>query len=624
MTQKRYALLIAIAMSMVAASLSGCGSTGSGPAASEQSLTAKADVTISARFPTSSSAAKSLIPDGTQVIEVYADQVDTQNQSTLIATLTPAAPTKTVKMGTGLYYFYAYAYDSANAASRTELAWTSTGGEIRTGVTNSVNLSFLNGQWTIVNAADAPTPIVLSDGTQLIDFIVGENYAYVYKAGKSSIDYTKPVGNGEGPVRLRFDNNTSARTNGWMASQFIGAAASTFVSAEGYNLTKKCSFDTYYGIPCDDSAGNQIVMIGGKDSAGSGDYQSGGYYEGNLLSGSAETLLPNGGKTAFSLAGQPFDLMTALPDTTVTGGSTISGGIVEWKPLTNRITSLGTPPVAKSVNSSTVVKAQTANTPYANITVKESDIIVCSGSKPQNRGTWSFASYTSSGKVVLGNRVCYTNYPSLNNYNPVTNSTGTDKGDYSYGLEPSPAGSRGDYCHVWDVYTNSCTRQMPVENEVYMPWNFKAVKSASKQTIDYGSFKFNFWAESTQTGTAYVYPFRAKGSIAVKAAPAAPVISSVSVPASVSTGTSAIPLAATAYDPNGDSIAWSWSIVSGGGTLGSGCNGSGTSSVTSSCSYTAPVSAVSVTLRFTASDGVRSNSKERVLSVSDGTTVVIQ
>jgi len=67
MKKIKYNILIALAMTAAAASLSGCGSTGSGSAATEQSQAAKADVTISARFPSSGDASKSLVPAGTRV-----------------------------------------------------------------------------------------------------------------------------------------------------------------------------------------------------------------------------------------------------------------------------------------------------------------------------------------------------------------------------------------------------------------------------------------------------------------------------------------------------------------------------------------------------------------------------
>ncbi len=642
MTQKKIAILIAIAMTVVATSLSGCGSTDSGTALSGQSQAAKANVTLAAKFPSSGDAVKSLIPAGTQVIEVYANQQGSSNQPELLATLTVAAPSKTVKMVPGLYYISASAYDSSDTTTRKWLGQASTGGEIQLGVTNNVNLTFLNGQWTLVDSVDNPTPLVLSNGTQLVDFIIAnEGEPGQYKAGKSSIDYTKPVGGGGGMVRLRFDNNTSARTFGHMVSQFVGTGNSTLVSSDSYNLTKKCGFDSYYGIPCDETAGDQIVMISSKDGGSS---QSSGSNMGTMLYGSAESLLPGGGRTTFTQNGVAIDLTAAMPDTTVTGGTLIAGGIVEWKPATNKITTLGTPAaVAKMVKSATAVKAQSSNTAYTNLTVKDFETIVCSGANPLNRGSWAFANNTSAGKVVLGSRVCYTNNPYLNPYNYTTMQPGADAGDYSYGLVPLDINNLGDYCHQWDysMYLpydpflnptgttlnpgyNTCKQQLPGSGDIYRLYNFQAVKSASKTTINYGSFKLNFWKESTQTGSAYIYPFRAKGSTTVKAVPAAPVITGLRVPASVATGTTTATLTAAAFDVNGDNIIWNWSVVSGGGSLGAGCSGSGPGPVTSSCAYTPPTTAATVVLRFSASDGVKTSTLSGTLSVSDGTSVVIQ
>lgn len=612
MKKSTYNIVIALAMTVVTASLSGCGSTGS----SIESQAAKADVTISARFPSSGGASKSLVPAGTGVIEVSGYQPGTQTQPVLLATLTPSAATKTIKMAPGMYSIYAEAYDSADSATRKMLGQTSTGGEVKVGVANNVNLTFLDGQWTIVNASDIPTPLVLSDGTQLIDFIVGGDGQPLYKAGKSSIDYSKPVGGGGGSVRLRFDNNTSARTEGWMASQFVGATNGTFLESDSYNLTKKCGYYNYYGLPCEEVAGDQIVMISSKDTGGA--YQ-GSYPGDTMLYGSADTLLPAGGKTTFTQNGTAFDLMSAIPDTTVTGGNLITGGIIEWKPSTNRITTLGTPALAvKRAKTAKAVKAVSANTAYTGLAVKDVETIVCSGTNPQNRGTWTFANNSSAGKVVLGNRVCYTNYPSLNSqYDPILMQSTVNAGDYTYGLVPADTANLGDYCHEWDYTNNTCLKQLPGNGAIYNPYNFRAVKSATKTTINYGSFKLIFWGESTQTGTAYVYPLRAKGSTAIKTAPAAPVINSISVPTSVQTGTASVTLSALASDPNGDLITWSWSVVSGGGTLGAGCSGSGTATVNSSCTYNLPSTNGSVVLKFSASDGAKSSELNRTLSISD-------
>jgi hypothetical protein len=526
MIQRIYAMFTVLAIMAVAvASLSGCGSTGSGVTSQAQSQAAKADVTISAQFPTAGGAVKSLIPAGAQVIEVFAYQVDTQNQMdtqnppTLIASLTPAAPAKTVKMAPGGYYIYATAYDSADTNTRVVLGQTSTGGEVKIGVVNNVNLTFLDGQWTIVDANDTPTPLVLSDGTQLIDMIVGGGGGSqpMYKAVKSAIDYTKPIGGGGGSVRLRFNNNSSAWTEGWMASQFVGASNSNILGSGEYNLTKKCGFDNYYGLPCNESVGDQIVMISSKHD---GYYDGGGYDQGPILYGYTESLLPNGGDDSFTQNGQPLDIEAALPDTTVTGGNLITGGIIEWKSSTERVLALGTPAAAKTSRSQ-AVKAQSANTTYANLTVKSYEPIVCSNTNPQNRGTWSFANNSSASKVVLGSRVCYTGSPNLNyNYNPATNQTVTDAGDYSYGFVPVDTNNLGDYCHQWNYDSqspnyNTCLQQLPGTGDVYQPSRFRAVKTDTKTSISYGSFKFNFWGETSETGTAYLYPFRAKGSTTV-------------------------------------------------------------------------------------------------------------
>ncbi len=519
MTRRKYAVLIAVALFVAAGSLSGCGSGSMSASSPGQTQVAKASVTIAAKFPTQDGAVKSLIPTGAQAIEVYIQSVPytydpTKPNGTLLATLTLAEQSKTVQIAPGTYMVVAIAYDSTDPAARKAIGQTSTGGEIKSGQPNTIVLTFLDGQWTIVDANDTASPLVLSNGTLLKDFIVtSDGQQPMYKAGKSSIDYTKPVGGGSGILRLRFDNNTSARTYGNMMSQFVGTGNSTSVSSDSYNLTQKCGFNNYYGIPCDETAGDQVVMISSKDD---GNYQSGGPYMGTTLYGSAESLLPGGGRTSFTQNGAAVDLTAAMPDTFVTGGTVITGGIVEWKPATNKSTMLGTPAtVTKMVKSTLAVKAQSANSGYPGLIVKNYETIVCSGTTPKNRGTWSFANNTSAGKVVLGSRVCYTNYPypwQNSQYDPITMQYITNAGDYSYGFVPTDINNLGDYCHQWNYQNNVCMQRLPSSGDIYIPWNFQAVASAMKTSINYGSFKFSFWSESSQTGTAYIYPFRAKGS----------------------------------------------------------------------------------------------------------------
>ncbi len=516
MTRIKYTILSLFALYVVA-TLFGCGSTDSGTALSEQNQVAKlTSVTIAARFPTTDGAVKSLIPDNAQVIEVYAlsmpyvlDPINPNPNGTLIATLTPAVASKTVQINPGTYMINARAYSSTDIATRVMVGQSITGGEIKSGQSNTIVLTFMNGQWTLVS------PIVLSNGTQLNDFIVNSDI-YSTQLTKSSIDYTKPVGGGSSTIRLRFNNNTSVRTSAGMASQFIGTANSTIIDSSSYNLSKKCDLSYYYGLPCDEGIGDQIIMISGKD-VGNGSQQSGSIYE-IYLFGSAQDLLPSKGQTTFSMNGQVLDLMSVLPDTIVSGGNVITGGIIEWLPATNRITTLATSVTAKVAKSATAALAsnQSTNTAYLNITTKSPETIVCADKNPQNRGSWSFANNSSAGKVLLGGRVCYNNYPSLSStYNPLTGLPVTDSGDYSYGLTPTNTTNLGDYCQQWNYSTNICLQQLPASGDIFYPYNFRAVKSATKTSINYGSFKLNFWAETTQTGSAYVYPFTANGSTTV-------------------------------------------------------------------------------------------------------------
>ncbi|HBA87046.1 MAG TPA: hypothetical protein DCZ75_03375 [Geobacter sp.] len=486
--------MLAFALIAAGSTLTGCGSSNNASSyGSEASSQAK--VTLAARFPTPDGAVKSLLPDGAQAIEVYAMPTPyTQGGSeTLIATLTPAAPTATVKLAPGLYMINATAYDSTDRETRSALGYTSTGGEILADAVNTVNLTFLNGQWTL------NTPIVLSDGTQLNDFVAGSGDVQI-AATKSRFDFSKPIGGGSGELRYRFSNNTSARTYGDMIAQFVGTSNSIALFGSDYNLTQKCS-------DCEEAVGDRLVMIDGQpDGATSSSESSDSYNQGDLLQGSGYELLPGKGADVFMQNGTVIDFFSKVPAAT-SDGKTITGNLLEVL-LTGKSVTLKTASAAKKVKAAKIVKAQSANTPYTGLTVTSSQYKLCSPTGGTNTGNWYFS---NQSPIQIGAAICY-------DWGYQMTYQGTGSGDYSYGLAPTDTNNLGDYCQVWDFQTNTCQRQLPVTGEVYMPYNFYAKRSATKTAIDYGSFKFNFWVEETTSGTVYVYPFTATGSAKVSPA----------------------------------------------------------------------------------------------------------
>jgi hypothetical protein len=509
MTRQRCTLLLA-AVTLMAVSFTLIGCSSGGTPSSGATTAPQAQVTLAARFPTADDAVKSLLPSGTQSVEVYAmslPYVSGGGQS-LIATLTPAAPSKTIKMAPGLYMINAAAYDSTDTTTRRTLAQTATGGEIVADSPNTVNLTFLNGQWTLA------TPVVLSDGSQLNDFVVGNEYYQPTQVSKTGFDYTKPYNGGSGAIRYRFSNNSSARTYGNMISQFVGTANSIAIFASDYNLTQKCSKDMQYSSgACEQVSGDRIVMIDGQPDGGTPPSESGeSYYQGELLYGNANDLLPAKGKTTFAQNGTALDLLANIPAAT-SDGKTVTGSLIEFV-VTDRVKSLKTAAakVAKATNAG-AVKAQSANTTYAGLAVTDTKWMICSPTGGTNTGTWSFQGATATN---FGSAICY-NYGYQVNYGPggpLPNSAG----DFSYGLVPTDTSRLGDYCHVFDYLNYVCTQQAPGSGEVYDPNRFVAKKSATKTAIDYGSFKFNFWIETRTTGTGYVYPFTATGSAQVSPA----------------------------------------------------------------------------------------------------------
>ncbi len=508
--RRHYALLLAIALMAASGSLYGCGPSG----AITQAAVAKGSVAVTATFPGTSGAVKSLIPVATQAIYVKFQQQGSQQSTTFYdLKLTPTAPTGTIKLAPGNYSVTAYAYDSdaelSGYPSGQQLAYTSTGGVINLG-SNTVNLTFLNGTWTLVNAAGNSLPLVLSNGMQLNDLIIGGSY--YNGAYKSAFDFTKPIGGGSAMLRYRFSTYTSARAYGSLMTQFVGTTNTNAVSAGMYNLTQKCgeSYSDQNTSPCDPASGDQMIMISDGNSAGY-DSSSGGAYEGDILYGSAYTLLPNAGETSFTQNGTAIDLMSKLGTSSVSGGTTITGSLVEIIVSSANKTFSTTPSPAKVAPKT--VKAQSTNTPYTGITATSYGLQICATKASPNKGTWQF----SSQPVTIGTATCYNNGYLSSVYNTGTGLTTMNAGDFSYGLAPTNTADLGDYCHVWDynptsATNNTCLKQLPDSGDVYSPYNFRAKKTTTKTAINYGSFKLNFHVVDTMSGTVYVYPFLAKGT----------------------------------------------------------------------------------------------------------------
>lgn len=525
MSKRRIIILLAMAMMAAGTTLTGCSGSGTSASSSTASAAKTADVSISAVFPgtATTAAVKSLIPEATQAIYVYAYQVNGSYPSSYTLKLTKASPSGTVKLAPGNYYFSAVAYDSTTESegypTGNMLAQTSTGGVVQVG-SNLVNLTFLNGQWTVVNSSDVATPLVLSDGTQLRDIIVGGEYYYQGMMAKASFDLTKPIGGGGGLMRFRFDNNSSARTYGGMMAQFMGSTNDLALYSDQYNLTQKCS-PYMSDTECSFKTGDRLVFVPG----GSANDYSGGYYESDLLTGYADALLPNKGASSFTKDGAAYDLESKFTASTVTGGTVITGTLVEVvaSSVTEALSTTPSPAAAKSTTTR-VLKAQSANTAYTGITVTDYGILICSTATTPDAGGWHFYGTAKT----IGSATCYSEGYLAPSYtiDPTTQQyvATYNAGTYSYGLAPTDSTKLGDYCHQYsyDYQTGafSCTQQKPGTGDVYRPYNFYAKKTATKTTIDYGSFKLNFHGVRTTSGTVYAYPFRAKGSTTITPAPA--------------------------------------------------------------------------------------------------------
>ncbi len=524
MSKRRIIILLAMAMIAAGTTLTGC--SGSGTTASAPAAAAKtADVRISAAFPVTAttSAVKSLLPADTQAIYVYVSDKPIYDyyqmaQLSYKLKLTPSQASGNIKLVPGNYWFYAAAFDTVTEIegkpSGTMLAGTASGGVVNAG-SNRVVLSFLNGQWTVVDTNNNPSHIELSDNTtRLYDIILGgEQYPQQGYASKTALDFSKPYGIGWGPMRYRFNNNDTADTSGTMFSQFIGDTNTLVLDGGMYNLTQKCSNsgEGHYMVSCEEKAGDRMVMIPGIQ-----DYESssGSSSESELLLGSAYALLPNGGRTTFTQNGQPFDLFSRFTAATLTDGATMTGNLVEIAVTTYTKTLNTTPSPAAAKVAVLPKKSISPNTLYSGVTATHTEMYVCATKEIPNTGTWQF----NGDPIKFGTATCYEG-GSIRNFDLQTSQLITpNPGDFSYGLAPTDPNNLGDYCHEWDSSLNTCKIKAPPTGDVYYPYNFIAKKSDTKTAIDYGSFKVNFHVQSATTGNIYVYPFRAKGSTTVTAA----------------------------------------------------------------------------------------------------------
>lgn len=499
MKRKLLCLLMTSAV-IAAATLTGCGGGGTTPPQQGQAAVKSATVTFSANLGGSQGAVKSLIPAGTQAIEVYSGlpymQGGSQVQPTLLTTLTVAAPTATIQMAPGNYNIYAVAYDSTNAASRKALGSAATGGTVVAGA-NTVELTFMGGTWTL------SAPIELSNGTVLKDVvIIPENIGQpMYK--KSAFNPAIPYGFGFGQVQYRFTNHTTASVSGQMFSQFNGAAKPySSLAASEYNITRKCSsYDSYSS--CRNRRGDSIILIPGDmatDNISESSY-------GGVKQGNPYDLLP---KSTFTQNGAAIDPTTFVKNTTITNGTTISGNLLELKVTADTNRTIVTTGAAAAKSAALGVKAaQSANTSIPGISNAWFEPIVYNPTGGTRKGGWTFYSTgtTSDGKTYYSGGYLQPTY----SFNPTTGLPiyTYDPGDYSYGLVPTDSSRLGEYCAQYNYATKTCTQVAPNAGDIYYPWNFWDLNGDG--AVDYGSFTFRFYLRETDSFDVYNYSFTATG-----------------------------------------------------------------------------------------------------------------
>jgi hypothetical protein len=478
----------------------GC-SSGSKPSISEPKADPKlASVTFRVAFP--SGAVKSLIDPATTEIELYVTSPDGYSATEY---LTPDAPTRTLLLPPGYYYFGAYAYDDLGNG----LEAAGSAGRLVPGA-NQVVISFVNGDWTLVD------PVTLSNGTVVEGFSLvfdenQEGWPFAFDPGipflSNAYYMNYRLSDGQGGVlppgtsRVRHYTQTAG-----------GIVNRSAFDGGGYSLTNACgeANDQPYLGSCPGGDGppapgeRWIRVIGATgDEGGCRDCS----YEDQLRNDALRKLLPR----------ETYDPdIGAVSNTRVVTGTQIAGTLIEYEFASGSfelVTGITGPPQ--------VEEPATSAAPDADFVLTVSsyrEALLCrdgfNGTTPNGTvetGDWNlFRSDCSSGPCVPTTESCGVDLDEDGEYEyyQCGYPEGPDAGECSYGLVPGDPGDLGEFCDGWwDEYAQTCNGP---GDGVALPWEFHDMNGDG--VVETGSFYFTQAVAESFTVVGHAYSFTANGA----------------------------------------------------------------------------------------------------------------
>jgi len=353
MIKRKYFTSLAVLL-MSALFLAGCGTdsgslTGATDQNPDQAAVQTASVTFQVQFP-QSALKKAMIDGRTTQIQIQWQDYTSYNFLGEVL-LTPDAnglASATVNVPIGLLSFTAWAYEEVpdpynpGMTMFQELEMTSTAGDIVAG-NNTVYLSFLTGDWQLVDANDNPTTLAVGTGASartLSGFSLESSFGHGMYS-KATVDPTKPMGFSD--FSLQWYGPTGALGDSAFAYadfQFTaGATNNNSLGSDFFNLSTPFMDENY-----DDSffpSGERVLFLleSGPDN-------------GTIVAGNGTDLTPT---------------LNQYADTQLIDGTHIGGHLLEMTAdsSTKNLTSANVDCAPYWTNYGTAARAQAVKSAYA-------------------------------------------------------------------------------------------------------------------------------------------------------------------------------------------------------------------------------------------------------------------
>lgn len=464
-----------------------------------------ATVNLSIGFPADDAAGKAIIPTYAQWVGFRYCRIP-QNDNWCYydegapgsgkVQLTRESPSTVLTLIPGNYMFEAGSFLSTDESGMIDYAQTA--GEIVEG-SNTIRLTFIQGDWTFKSNTDANDPITLGDGTVFSGFKLYASRGGTHPvaaAGKAGFNPSLAAGWMWYGAKLKTSAGEKSGSGVTLASQFhSGDESHVAMMGMRYNLTKDCSEEQYYRASsyyCEGSEGDwRIDMIGN----GIEGHENHGPYgllpdpelkdeDGNPIDGSSLNSRPTDGVTIMADIADYQIGTTSVELIEATAAKAVAAVVTQ-----NQGTGLRAA-IAHAVAAGNASKSVNTTNIGTLIDTWYEPVIAASGDGSE-RGTWEFGTYvwdeqtqdwvwddegclavTSEGRVYA-----HCGY--------LGGGAQAEIGEFSWGLSPADPNDLGEYdCqHAAAGY--------------YEPWCFWDKNGDG--SIDYGSFQFTHYMQESMT-----------------------------------------------------------------------------------------------------------------------------